>query len=157
LHEDEVPDFQKALAFTTGFTVSTSAAMFNTAIKVDLRVGTAWSRGSWRAPPVFFQPYNGFIGEACHLAPVERGLVILCMYGTNTMTRVHTGSSLPTLSISVVRKHFWAEVSSDAGGVSLPRKYGIICCIPAVVSKTVGSLRGMSDELGTLRWPLLAK
>ena len=39
-----------------------------------------------------------------------------------------------------------------AGGVLAPRKKGIICCIPAVVSSTVGSSDGgISDELG-MRW-----
>src|SRR5579885_3629800 len=63
----------------------------------------------------------------------------------------------PTSSISVVRKHFCTEVSRTAGGTSRPRKNGIICCMPAVVSSTVGSLRGTSEELGTIKWPLLSK
>src|ERR687897_421767 len=33
-----------------------------------------------------------------------------------------------------------------AGGCSNPMKYGVICCMPAVVSRTVGSLCGTRDE-----------
>src|SRR5579885_809816 len=65
--------------------------------------------------------------------------------------------SLHTLSISVVRKPFCAEVRRSAGGVSRPRKKGIICCMPAVVSSTVGSFLGTSEELGILKWPLPTK
>ena len=39
------------------------------------------------------------------------------------------------------------------GAAASPRKYGLNCTIPAVVSKSVGSPAGTSDELGTSRWP----
>ena len=45
----------------------------------------------------------------------------------------------PTFSMSVVRKHFWHEVSRATGGSSSPRKYGLNGCMPAVVSSTDGS------------------
>src|SRR5579885_809815 len=78
----------------------------------------------------------------------ERSLTFFEMLG-NFSKKVNV-RSLPTLSISVVRKHFCAEVRRSAGGVSRPRKKGIICCMPAVVSSTVGSFLGTSEELGIL-------
>ena len=65
--------------------------------------------------------------------------------------------SSPTSSISTVRKHFWTEQSRLCGGASSPRKYGVICCMPAVVSNTVGSLIGTREEDGTSRWPFDSK
>ena len=46
---------------------------------------------------------------------------------------------MPTFSMSVVRNDFWQEVSLRDGGSSSPRKYGLNGCMPAVVSRTVGS------------------
>ena len=46
---------------------------------------------------------------------------------------------MPTTSMSTVRKDFWHEVSLRDGGSSSPRKYGLKGCMPAVVSRTVGS------------------
>jgi hypothetical protein len=54
----------------------------------------------------------------------------------------------PTSSMSPVRKHFWIDVIRMAGGASRPSMYGIICCMPAVVSSTLGSLNGTRLELG---------
>ncbi len=54
--------------------------------------------------------------------------------------------------MSVVRKHFWQEVSRFAGGSSSPRKNGLNGCMPAVVSSTVGSYEeGTSDADGIRR------
>ena len=41
--------------------------------------------------------------------------------------------------MSTVRNDFWHEVSLRDGGSSSPRKYGLNGCMPAVVSRTVGS------------------
>ena len=46
---------------------------------------------------------------------------------------------MPTFSMSVVRKHFWQEVSRFEDGYSSPVKYGLNGCMPAVVSSTDGS------------------
>jgi hypothetical protein len=46
---------------------------------------------------------------------------------------------MPTFSMSVVRNVFWQEVNRLDGGSSSPRKYGLKGCMPAVVSRTVGS------------------
>ena len=46
---------------------------------------------------------------------------------------------LPTLSMSVVRKHFCTVVRRGCGGFSSPLKYGTSGCMPAVVSSTEGS------------------
>ena len=60
--------------------------------------------------------------------------------------------------MSGVRKHFCTVVSSGAGGVSRPRKYGINGCIPAVVSSVErSSARGISDADGCRRWPFDSK
>ena len=65
---------------------------------------------------------------------------------------------MPTFSMSVVRNDFWHEVSLRDGGSSSPRKYGLNGCMPAVVSRTVGSYElGTSDAEGTRRWPFLSK
>ena len=65
---------------------------------------------------------------------------------------------LPTLSMSVVRKHFWTVVSRGWGGVSSPRKYGTSGCIPAVVSSTEASAEdGTSDAEGSRRWSCASK
>ena len=77
LHEDEVPDLQKAFALTARFTVSSPTAVLDAAIIVDLGVGATGTRGSWRPPPVFFQSHNSFVGETGHLAPVEGSFVIV--------------------------------------------------------------------------------
>ena len=64
----------------------------------------------------------------------------------------------PTTSMSVVRKHFWIEVTRGPGGVSWPRKYALNGCMPAVVSSTVGSSEGgTSDADGTTTWSRAAK
>ena len=68
-----------------------------------------------------------------------------------TMVAGSSPVSSPTSSISTVRKHFWTEHMRLCGGSSRPRKYGVICCMPAVVSKTVGSLCGTRDDDGTSR------
>ncbi len=62
----------------------------------------------------------------------------------------------PTLSMSVVRTHFWAEVARVKSEASSPRKYGLNWTMPAVVSSRVGS-SGMREELSTTRCPRPAK
>jgi hypothetical protein len=64
---------------------------------------------------------------------------------------------LPTESISVVRKHFWQEASRGAGGFCNPKKYGLICTMPAVVNSRLVSLWGIKDELGITLCPLCSK
>jgi hypothetical protein len=46
---------------------------------------------------------------------------------------------VPTTSMSFERKTFWQLVSRWCGGGSMPRKYGLSGCIPAVVSRTDAS------------------
>src|SRR5712692_1263881 len=57
--------------------------------------------------------------------------------------------------MSVVRKHFWQLASRGAGGLALPKKKGCIWCMPAGVSRTVGSFSGTRLELD-IRWCPLA-
>ena len=65
---------------------------------------------------------------------------------------------VPTTSMSTVRKVFWHDVSRFDGGSSSPRKYGLNCCMPAVVSRTDGSyVGGTSDDEGTRRCPRSSK
>ena len=65
---------------------------------------------------------------------------------------------LPTLSMSVVRKHFWTLARRGCGGVSSPRKNGTSGCMPAVVSSTVGSYEdGTSDAEGRRLWSCASK
>ena len=60
--------------------------------------------------------------------------------------------------MSVVRKDFWHEVSRREGGSSSPLKYGLKGCIPAVVSRTLGSYEeGTSEAEGTRRCPRPSK
>src|SRR5690349_25123010 len=60
--------------------------------------------------------------------------------------------------MSVVRKHFWIEVSRAPGGCCWPRKYGLNGCIPAVVSSTDGSrVAGTSEADGTAWCPRSTK
>ena len=60
------------------------------------------------------------------------------------------------MSMSVVRTHFWTVVARVNPRSFTPRKTGLNCTIPAVVSSSDGS-SGMSDELGQRRQPLLSK
>src|SRR4051794_23788516 len=56
--------------------------------------------------------------------------------------------------MSVVRKHFWIDVSRGPGGCCWPRKYGLNGCIPAVVRSTDGSrVAGTSEADGTATCP----
>ena len=65
---------------------------------------------------------------------------------------------MPTFSMSTVRNDFWHEVSRRLGGSSSPRKYGLNGCMPAVVSRTVGSYTlGTSEADGTRRCPFRSK
>ncbi|MNL73827.1 hypothetical protein D3C87_1993480 [compost metagenome] len=53
------------------------------------------------------------------------------------------------MSRSVVRKHFWTVTAlGGVGAASAPMKIGLNCSMPAVVSRTVGSFLGTSEELG---------
>ena len=44
----------------------------------------------------------------------------------------------PTLSMSDVRKHFCTLAMRGLGGSARPMKYGLNCCMPAVVSRPRG-------------------
>src|SRR5665213_1778784 len=46
---------------------------------------------------------------------------------------------VPTMSISMVRKHFCTEVARVHGGVSSPKKNGLNGTMPAIVNSTLGS------------------
>src|SRR5687767_6820598 len=60
--------------------------------------------------------------------------------------------------MSVVRKDFWHVVSRMSGGVSLPRKYGLSGCMPAVVRSTDGSYSaGTSENDGRRLWSRSSK
>ena len=68
--------------------------------------------------------------------------------------KVRWWPSLPTSSMSGVRKHFCDVAVSSAGGSSRPRKNGICGCIPAVVSSVEwSSARGTSGHDGSRVWP----
>ena len=65
---------------------------------------------------------------------------------------------LPISPMSVVRKQRWTSATRGAGGLALPRKYGLKGCIPAVVSSTEGSsTEGTSEAEGTILWPRSSK
>ena len=65
---------------------------------------------------------------------------------------------LPTFSMSVERKHFWHVARRGCGGFSMPAKYGLSGCMPAVVSSTDGSkVAGTSEAEGRRLWPRLSK
>src|SRR3989338_1619043 len=68
--------------------------------------------------------------------------------------------SSPTSSISEVRKDFWTETTLSEPksrlGFAFPVKYGLNCCIPAVVKSTDGS-SGINEEEGTMACPLSLK
>ena len=69
----------------------------------------------------------------------------------DTLKNVRCRAVRPTFSMSVVRQTFWHEVNRGDGGCSSPLKYGLNGCMPAVVSRTVGSkLAGTSDAAGYL-------
>src|SRR3954467_10762480 len=56
--------------------------------------------------------------------------------------------------MSVERKHFWQLVRRGCGGVSMPEKYGLSGCMPAVVSRTDGSnVAGTTEAAGSRRCP----
>ena len=57
--------------------------------------------------------------------------------------------SSPTSSMSVVRKHFWVDVSRGRGGAAWPRKYGLKGTMPALVKSRVGSPGATSGALAT--------
>ena len=63
----------------------------------------------------------------------------------------------PTFSMSVVRKHFCDDASRGLGGSASPEKYDLNCTMPALVSKSVGSPTGISDDDGVTRCPRSAK
>src|SRR5919204_3293662 len=59
--------------------------------------------------------------------------------------------------MSVVRKDFCTETARGAGGSACPRKNGMNCTIPAVVSSSPVSGGGTSDDEGTWRCPRSVK
>src|SRR4051794_30610078 len=63
----------------------------------------------------------------------------------------------PTLSMSVVRKHFWTEQRRGDGGSARPSMNGIICCMPAVLRGNGGALSRPRLGLGSCRGPRARK
>ena len=64
---------------------------------------------------------------------------------------------MPTFSTSEVRNERWQVVMRVAGGVSTPRKYGLYCCIPAVVKRTLVSPAGTRLAGSPARCPWATK
>ena len=64
--------------------------------------------------------------------------------------------SVPMISMSGVRKHFWMLVARGQGAGSSPRKYGLNGTMPAIVKRTEGSC-GIRLAEGTMAWPRSAK
>ena len=56
--------------------------------------------------------------------------------------------------MSPVRMHFWQVVTRRRGGVTSPVKYFFMGAMPELISSRLLSPWGISEKLGSRRWPL---
>ena len=59
--------------------------------------------------------------------------------------------------MSPVRMHFWQVVTRRRGGSSSPLNQGFMGVMPALMSRMDLSFCGISEKLGSRRWPLVSK
>ena len=80
LREDVVPDLHKAVTVTAGLAVGRAAAVFDSAVKVDLRAGAAGTLTVLPEVVSLTKSYNVLLGHADDVAPDGVCLVVLFVY-----------------------------------------------------------------------------